>query len=182
MGEFLNNWFGVIASVVALLLFFGIDGKALLIVFSHSPETPKKAASHRNKLVLALIVGALIWSVAAEYRLYKQRGGEIGTRETWDATNAEWRRDSYRYETVVGKTFRNEIVPLDGRSYSNCQFFNVTFEYNGTGPVQLLNNAFHGDVRFTSANPRTATAMGLVAKLAREAQQQGAPFRFMPTP
>jgi len=52
--------------------------------------------------------------------------------------------EPYNPISVVGKTFRNEKVVLDGYSYSNCKFYNVTFVYNGTTSIQLSNNEIHG--------------------------------------
>jgi hypothetical protein len=51
----------------------------------------------------------------------------------------------YQPISVVGKTFRNERVLLDGHSYSNCEFHNVTFVYNGTTAVQFSNNKVFGE-------------------------------------
>lgn len=45
---------------------------------------------------------------------------------------------------VVGKTYRNETVPLDGYSYSNCTFINVMFEYSGRAPFDLVHNNING--------------------------------------
>jgi hypothetical protein len=64
---------------------------------------------------------------------------------------AKW-PDPYRPTVVVGKTFRNEIVPLDGYSYSNCKFYNVTLLYNGTTPIQFIGNDLYG-YRIRSKNP-----------------------------
>ena len=60
--------------------------------------------------------------------------------------------EPYRPISVVGKTFRNEVVPLDGYNYSNCEFYNVTFKYNGTTAVQFTHNNIHGSFGFVSDN------------------------------
>lgn len=60
--------------------------------------------------------------------------------------------DPYRPTTVIGKTFRSETVLLDGISYSGCEFYDVTFLYNGTTPVQFTNNKVFGRTRFRSDN------------------------------
>ncbi|MGD0290027.1 MAG: hypothetical protein ABSC63_10290 [Candidatus Binataceae bacterium] len=49
----------------------------------------------------------------------------------------------------VGKTpskqiWRKEIVPLDGYYYVNCEFYDVTFEYEGTTPIRFDNNHIYG--------------------------------------
>jgi len=44
---------------------------------------------------------------------------------------------------VRNKLFRNQTVPLDGYSYEQCEFRNVTFLYNG-GKADLLHNKLYG--------------------------------------
>ena len=56
------------------------------------------------------------------------------------------RVDPDRQEKLVavqGKTFINEAVPLDGYSYVNCKFLNVTLAYGGRG-FELNHNEFRG--------------------------------------
>jgi hypothetical protein len=53
---------------------------------------------------------------------------------------------------VVGKTFRNEKVPLDGYSYSNCVFDNVKLIYNGTTAAQINNSKVTGALVISSDN------------------------------
>lgn len=53
---------------------------------------------------------------------------------------------------VAGKTFRNERVSLDGHSYRNCEFHNVTFVYNGRTAPQLNNNKMFGSFIVVSDN------------------------------
>jgi hypothetical protein len=45
----------------------------------------------------------------------------------------EW--EKYQYTEVSGRTFRNETVLLDGFSFTNCTWEDVTFVYNGTAPT-----------------------------------------------
>lgn len=45
---------------------------------------------------------------------------------------------------VAGKKFINERVPLDGIAYRDCTFTNVTFVYNGTGPVEISASHYKG--------------------------------------
>ena len=50
--------------------------------------------------------------------------------------------EPYRPIPIVGKKFRNEKVVLDGHSYSDCDFENVTLVYNGTTPIYFGRNAY----------------------------------------
>jgi hypothetical protein len=53
---------------------------------------------------------------------------------------------------VAGKNFINERVLLDGTAYRDCTFTNVTFVYNGTGPVEISGAHFKG-VFISTDNP-----------------------------
>lgn len=46
-------------------------------------------------------------------------------------------------KTVTGKTFRNEVVILDGVRYEDCHFYNVKFVFNG-GKTELTGNTISG--------------------------------------
>jgi hypothetical protein len=67
-------------------------------------------------------------------------------------TNEHLNEENYKPIAIVGKTFRNEIVPLDGYAYSDDTFENVTFVYNGTTPLQFTHNTVGGFV-MKSDNP-----------------------------
>ena len=60
---------------------------------------------------------------------------------------------SYRGILVSRKVFRNEEVLLDGHDYENCDFYNVTFVYNGTTPIQAGNSSIFGSMQFKTKNP-----------------------------
>jgi hypothetical protein len=61
--------------------------------------------------------------------------------------------ETYQPISVVGKPFINELVRLDGYSYQNCDFTHVTFLYNGTTPIQFVNNRIDGSFVFRTDNP-----------------------------
>ncbi len=62
-------------------------------------------------------------------------------------------RYPYEPERIVGRKFSNERVVLDGRSFFDCEFSNVTLVYNGTTPIQLRGNRVRGAIRYDSENP-----------------------------
>jgi hypothetical protein len=76
----------------------------------------------------------------------------IRTDVDFAAVTKRWTED-YRPKTVVGKTFRNEVIILDGTKYVGCTFENVTFKYNGTTPIQLSGNQVSGTIRLATDNP-----------------------------
>jgi hypothetical protein len=45
-------------------------------------------------------------------------------------------------QTIYGKTFRNETVELDGKSFDHCTFENVTLVYHGTGLWDFKESTF----------------------------------------
>lgn len=71
--------------------------------------------------------------------------------------------DKYQPLAVVGKSFKNEQVPLDGYAYSNCHFSNVTFLYNGTTPLQFTHNEMSGLSVLKTDNPAVAGTIYWVA-------------------
>ncbi len=58
--------------------------------------------------------------------------------------------DTYKKDSIVGKTFRQERVIVDGHTFSNCVFDKVTLVYNGTAPFDLLHNEFIVPIQITS--------------------------------
>ncbi len=61
--------------------------------------------------------------------------------------------------SVVGRTFRNERVVLDGYSYTACEFHNVTFMYNGTTAIQFNNNKVDGSTQYATDSPSVSGAI-----------------------
>jgi hypothetical protein len=55
--------------------------------------------------------------------------------------------------SVIGKTYRNERVILDGHAYTNCNFYSVTFVYNGTTSIVFAHNSIINGMMFSSDNP-----------------------------
>jgi hypothetical protein len=70
----------------------------------------------------------------------------------------------YAPEFVINRTFHNQEVALDGFSYTGCKFYNVTFVYNGTTPVQFSNNEVYGSWIKTD-NPAISGAVLLLKGL-----------------
>jgi hypothetical protein len=59
-----------------------------------------------------------------------------------------------RIEAVVGKKFKNETISVDGQSYRNTTFENVTLLYNGVAPWEFATGVvFKGDITLRTENP-----------------------------
>jgi hypothetical protein len=56
-------------------------------------------------------------------------------------------------EIVQDRQFNNERVVIDGKSFRNCKFTNVTFVYNGTASFDLIGTDIYGSRWFSSDNP-----------------------------
>jgi hypothetical protein len=56
-------------------------------------------------------------------------------------------------EIVQDRQFNNERVVIDGKSFRNGKFTNVTFVYNGTANFDLMNSNIYGSRWFSSDNP-----------------------------
>jgi hypothetical protein len=100
---------------------------------------------------LALIFISTIILVGREF-------GYFGAHSNGTRQSVKW-PDPYTPIQVVGKTFRNEKVMLDAHSYSNCEFYNVTFVYDGTTTIQFANNKVYGGVIFSSNNQAVLGAL-----------------------
>ncbi|HDX4047749.1 TPA: hypothetical protein ROG05_000086 [Enterobacter soli] len=43
---------------------------------------------------------------------------------------------------IVGKTYTNQRVVLDGKAYEECSFVSCSIVYTGNGSISLINNTF----------------------------------------
>ena len=55
---------------------------------------------------------------------------------------------------IIGRTYRNERVELDGFSYSNCKFIHVTFVFRGEKPFDLAHNSIEGPYNIDAPSER----------------------------
>ena len=106
---------------------------------------------------MLLIAGACAYAIDASDRL-----GWIGGAKLSAPQLAKW-PEPYAPISVVGKTFKNEKVTLDGISYSGCTFENVTFVYNGTTPIQFTNNSVRGSIQMRTDNLAVGGALAWLA-------------------
>lgn len=112
---------------------------------------------------LSLAVGLLLSATSLYFNFRPRTVEKVVTniepyRFKWTGQNTD---PKYR---VVGKTFRNEVVPLDDTEYTDCKFFNVQFLYNGTAPSRLLYNDIEG-FEVVSNNPSISGTLELAYAL-----------------
>lgn len=69
------------------------------------------------------------------------------------------------FRSIINKHFKNETVELDGKSFHDCAFENVTFVYHGTRQTQFINcsRPNHGcGYIFQSDNPVVQVTHGII--------------------
>jgi hypothetical protein len=98
---------------------------------------------------LALVIGPTVGQMAV---------AEQGTN-TQSQTNF---REDYPLKEIRGKTFKDETVELDGNSFIDCTFDNVSFRFDGDAPFRFTNDHFTGKFSLTSNNPIVKTTMELI--------------------
>jgi len=85
-------------------------------------------------------------------------------------------------EPVVNQEFRNQVVELDGKNFVDCRFFNVTFRYNGTMPIQFSNCTLpFGEYILQADNPVVMVTHELVDALRKVAGEKGTTIRNLST-
>lgn len=60
--------------------------------------------------------------------------------------------NDFKLTVISHQKFYNERVVLDGKSFEDCEFTNVTFVYNGTAPIGLKHNNMNGTILFATDN------------------------------
>lgn len=108
---------------------------------------------------LIVVIGGVAWlsirSTGSSELVTQHSAVPARPLEDKEASNTlkfpDWSK--YRFMAINGRTFRNERVALDGNSFTNCTFINVSLEYNGTAPVQVINSGFFGSIVLVTSNP-----------------------------
>lgn len=113
---------------------------------------------------IILAVGLLISSVSL-YFSYRPRI-QIVTKTVTVTQPYEFAWNGGRAPTnqVIGRHFKREKVYLDDTAYLNCEFDEVTFIYNGTGPISLSDNKI-GHFTISTDNPALRDFGGLLYAL-----------------
>lgn len=95
-------------------------------------------------------------------------------------TKEEWGRPPK--DTVKRQTFRNQTVVLDDKTFIECDFTNVTFEYNGGGPVSFIGNKFSGERVLRSKKININTMLWIMDNLEIsrmvDLEKMDKPFKF----
>lgn len=137
----------------------GIAGIALALIFglwSTAPEGWPKAPAWL--MMIGIGFGIFLFGLAA--------GLIINEKSRIKTTRNEFIFNDFPPSIVVSKEkFINERIILDGKSYIDCEFENVTFVFNGTAPFSLMNNKFNGRIQVASDNPAISGSFALLRGL-----------------
>lgn len=138
------EWIAYSTLALSALILTGIQGSKDMTFPSWVPGFLSKIPWSYLPLLLLVIATAIFISKELGWIGSSHKEGEAVKFIKWP--------DPYKPISVVNKTFRNEKVVLDGHSYSNCKFYNVTFVYNGTTTIIFSNNEVYGAF-LSSDNP-----------------------------
>jgi hypothetical protein len=83
-----------------------------------------------------------LWLLAGTLVLFRQVKGIVGLPETPRTTTPQ----PSAQVAIIGQTFHNQHVDIDGRAFTNCTFRNVTLVYKAIAPYSFLACAFEGSV------------------------------------
>jgi hypothetical protein len=136
-----NDWYFIVSAVLGTLALLGMDWKLVLgrVSMPHSQL--------REVLVLVAVVGSLAMSGVGWYRV-----------SHYDPLHFQ----SLKKEIVYGKSFRNEKVEIDGKSFQKCTFTNVTFVFHGLAPFDCINCQIDGSRWVESDSDSVAGAWMLI--------------------
>jgi hypothetical protein len=126
--------------VGALLLAVGCFSAGLWKFAGEFQPTPRNQRSGKVRTLRVVLVGLLLVAAAAMGGWYYREQlvePTVSSRPVFDLK-------TYRPTQVYGEVFRNTEVPLDGVSYSHCEFYNVTFRYDGVTPIVFTDNKVYG--------------------------------------
>ena len=144
----------VIQAVFVVLEFFGVRLKAMQMEGS-------------TVMIMAILM-VLTWG-AVGIDLYSRSRRLSRAWEMWPM------------KRIVGKKFTGETVLLDGKEFINCEFNNVTFEFQGKAPTRLLNSRIRRTgkgnpmISLKSSDPVIAHTLLLVTMLNEAAGLTGGP-------
>lgn len=61
--------------------------------------------------------------------------------------------DNPQWQVVNGIQFKNQTVKVDNKRFYNCTFDNVTMEYDGEGPFEMIHCQSNGQIVVETSNP-----------------------------
>ena len=109
------------------------------------------ALERQRQLQVSLSPRQVVEMARGYVRTFGAQATTPNMSRTSDSTSMVAAAD-YQPKVVRGARFANQRVLLDGYEYDGCVFENVTFEFNGTTPIRMVNNRIER-FRLSSASP-----------------------------
>lgn len=128
-----------IATVLALLAFFGIDWRRLRGIVT-APQSNWKTWALLVSVVGSLLLSAIGW--------YRQQQYQCVDPADLDASKL----DIKSLERIEKKHYSNESVEVDGKYFEDCTFENVTFIFHGKRSAAFYHNSIFAGVKLLSDN------------------------------
>ena len=150
--------FVVLASIATIILLLPALGINIRIFNREKSMTVEQGLSRpaipkwRWWLTFGIACMAIILSV---FDLYLTNHNALPTKKEWAEANRH-------LELIQLKNFANEIVSVDGKSFVDCTFQNVTFVYEGKLPFLIDHNIVMGPTKFKVAQGPAYTAASMV--------------------
>ncbi len=149
------NWskFGSIASIASFAL------SALLAVIQYWAQIINSISFYSSLPVILLVLG-VVFAIFSHFKhSYEKPSSDFITQsyiENWG-----------KLEKIIvrNRIFINERVVLDGFSYIDCKFQNVTFVYKGEAPYDLTHNTIIGSYHLSIENPSVSGVIGILKAL-----------------
>ncbi len=141
------NKVGAIANIGCFVL-----ALVVLLLQYRAPKTGQPVRPTRIRTIAILLVVGFLLSGANAYYI-------------WKFPPYYWKGYEVSLEKISDRTFMNETVELDGKSYTYCKFRQVTFVYNGTAPVEFANNEIYGGFNVKTGNESVLMAWVLARGL-----------------
>jgi len=129
---------GTVFTIVGFLLQYGGRMKPLAQFFTNP------------KVILVVVACSLILSTLAILISFPRKTSVTVFPKMYDFTE------------ITNRHFLNESVVLDGYRFEHCEFVNVTFVWNGSGPFEIINCDRHGAFRLNSKNDAINSTLRLL--------------------
>jgi len=122
---------GAIAAIISALPALGID----IRIFGRKKHVIALSSATTSKWRWWLVMAVACLSLSGtSYNWYRARRLDV---ESWQ---------SHTQETIYAKSYRNEIVELDGKIFDHCHFENVKLHFHGRAPFGFNQSDFGGEV------------------------------------
>lgn len=120
--DMIDRWIGIAGLFIAAIAMAG------QYRYPKAPKIIVDMVIFAGGILGGLLILPLVWS------------GE--SNNVSDAKGFKRWPNPYAPIAVINQSFENQTVPLDGYSYNDCTFKNVTFTYNGTTAPQISGSSF----------------------------------------